>query len=198
MDAARPLVRLRWRLRGAWLWPTFVVLTLADAAIVHALPLTGDSASLVGSWLLGVVVSLVAIIALAPPLGFAVRRLRRDMPRLVARNYAGAVVTLAVTTGLLAAGLTHRHVIRVDLAALEDASARAEAYIGTHAPAEFQQDLRRLDTYEVQPPEVYRSCAANPTGTRFYCVVVKRYLPFGTSVHYDGAEPNSVLSAGTG
>jgi len=104
MDAARPLVRLRWRLRGAWLWPTFVVLTLADAVIVHALPLSGDSASLVGSWLLSVVVSLLAIIALAPPLGFAVRRLRPDMPRLVARNYAGAVTTLTVSIVLLAAG----------------------------------------------------------------------------------------------
>ena len=198
MDAARPLVRLRWRLRGAWLWPTFVVLTLADAVIVHALPLTGDSASLVGSWLLGVVVSLLAIVALAPPLGFAVRRLRPDMPRLVARNYAGAVTTLTVSIVLLAAGLAHRDVIKADLAALQDASARAEAYIGAHAPAEFQHDLLHLDTYEVQPPEVYRSCAANPSGTRFYCVVVKRYLPFGKSVHYDGSEPNAVLSQGTG
>jgi uncharacterized membrane protein len=198
MDAARPLIRLRWRLRGAWLWPTFIVLTLADAAIVHALPLAGDSASLVGSWLLCVVVTLLAIIALAPPLGFAVRRLRPDMPRLIARNYAGAVVTLTVAIGLVAAGLAHRHVIRADLAALQDASARAEAYIGAHAPAEFQHDLRRLDTYEVQPPAVYRSCAANPTGNRFYCVVVKRYLPFGNSVRYDGAEANSVLSEGTG
>ena len=198
MDAARPLVRLRWRLRGAWLWPTFVVLTLADAVIVHALPLSGDSASLVGSWLLSVVVSLLAIIALAPPLGFAVRRLRPDMPRLVARNYAGAVTTLTVSIVLLAAGLAHRDVIKADLAALQDASARAEAYIGAHAPAEFQHNLLHLDTYEVQPPEVYRSCAANPTGTRFYCVVVKRYLPFGKSVHYDGSESNSVLSQGTG
>ena len=198
MDAARPLVRLRWRLRGAWLWPTFVILTVADAVIVHALPLTGDGASFVGSWLLGVVVSLLAIVVLGPPLGFAVRRLRPDMPRLIARNYAGALITLAVTIVMLAVGLAHRDVVRADLAALQDASARAEMYIGAHAPAEFQRDLLRLDTYEVLPPEVYRSCAANPTRTRFYCVVVKRYLPFGKSVHYNGSEPNAVLSQGTG
>ena len=198
MDAARPLVRLRWRLRGAWLWPAFVVLPLADAAIVHTLPLAGDSASLVGSWLLGVVVSLLAIVALAPPLGFAVRRLRPDMPRLVARNYAGALLTLTVTFVLLAAGLAHHNVVSADLAALQDASARAEAYIGAHAPAEFQHDLRRLETYEVQPPDVYRSCAANPTGSRFYCVVVRRDRPFGKSVRYDGSESNAVLSQGTG
>jgi hypothetical protein len=198
MDAVRPLVRLRWRLRGAWLWPTFVMLTVADAVIVHTLPLAGDSASLVGSWLLGVVISLLAIVVLAPPLGSAVRRLRPDMPRLIARNYAGALITLAVTIGMLAAGLAHRDVIKADLAALQDASARAEVYIGAHAPAEFQRDLLRLDTYEIRAPEVYRSCAVNPTRTRFYCVVVKRYLPFGKSVQYGGSEPNAVLSQGAG
>ncbi len=47
MDGARlshtraRLVRLRWRRAGAWLWPSFIVLTLADAAIGHALPPAG-------------------------------------------------------------------------------------------------------------------------------------------------------------
>ncbi len=197
MDAA-PLVRLRWRLRGAWLWPSFVVLTFADAAIVHDLPLAGDSASLVGAWLLGVVLSLLGIVLLAGPLGLVVRRLRPDMPKIVARNYAGALVTLAITLALVAGGLVHRHVVNADQSALEDAVARAEAYIGAHAPAEFQHDLTRLSTYPVQEPDIYRSCATNPTGTRDYCVVVKRQLPFGRSVHYDGAESNTLLSQGTG
>jgi len=165
MDAARPLVRLRWRLRGAWLWPTFVVLTLADAVIVHALPLSGDSASLVGSWLLSVGSACWRSLRLAPPLGFAVRRLRPDMPRLVARNYAGAVTTLTVSIVLLAAGLAHRDVIKADLAALQDASAaRRRTSVPTRRPSSSNQPAppRHL---RVQPPEVYRSCAATPTGT---------------------------------
>ncbi|HEX3804749.1 MAG TPA: hypothetical protein VHV75_18135 [Solirubrobacteraceae bacterium] len=196
MDAA-PLVRLRWRLRGAWLWPSFVVLTLADGAILHDLPLAGDSASLIGAWLLGVVLSLLAIVLLAGPLGHLVRRLRPDMPKLVARNYAGALLTLAITLALVAGGLVHRHVINADRGALEDAVARAEAYIGDHAPAEFQYDLTHLNTYPAQPPDIYRTCAINPSGTRSYCVVVNRQQPFGRSVHYDGAEPNGILAEGT-
>ena len=46
------LTRLRWRLRGAWLWPSFLVLSLADATIIHAMPPAGDSATWVGGWLL--------------------------------------------------------------------------------------------------------------------------------------------------
>jgi hypothetical protein len=197
MDAA-PLVRLRWRLRGAWMWPAFVVLSFADGVIVHYLPPVGDSAALVGAWLLGVVLSLLGIVLLAGPLGRVVRRLHPDMPKIVARDYAGALVTFAITLGLLTAGLAHRHVINSDRGALEDATARAEGYIGAHAPAEFQHDLTRLSTDPVQPPDVYRSCAANPAQTRYYCVVVTRHLPFDRSVHYSGSESNSGLEQSTG
>jgi hypothetical protein len=196
MDAA-PLVRMRWRLRGAWMWPAFVVLSLADGAIVHQLPIVGDSSSLVGAWLLGVVLSLLGIVLLAAPLALIVRRLRPDMPKLVARDYAGAAVTLAITLALLAGGLIHRPVVAADRNALQDAVARAEAYIGDHAPAAFQHDLRHLDTEVMQSPEVYRSCATNAAGTRSYCVTVTRSLPFGRSVKYSGSEPNSLLFQGT-
>lgn len=191
------LVRLRWRLRGAWLWPSFVVLTLVDAAIVTELPPIGDGASFVGGWLAGIIISLLAILALSVPLAYLIRRLASGMPMLVARNYAGAVITLAVTCALLAAGLVHSRVVRADQSALADATARAEAYIGDHAPAAFQADLRSLDVYELQPPEIYRTCATAAGGTRHYCVVVNRGKPFGASVTYAGSEPNSLISQGT-
>jgi hypothetical protein len=196
MDST-PLVRLRWRLSGAWLWPSFFVLTLADAAIVHDLPLSGDTESLVGAWLLGAIFSLMAIAFLGGLLGRGVRRLRPDMPKAVARNYAGALVTFAVTLALLGGGIAHHPVIVADRAALEDAVARAAAYIGDHAPAEFQDHLRALVTYPVQEPLIYRSCVPNLAGDRQYCVVVYRNKPFGRSVHYAGSESNGLLSQGT-
>jgi hypothetical protein len=195
MDAT-PLVRLRWRLSGAWLWPSFFVLTLADAAIVHDLPLSGDAESLVGAWLLGAIFSLMGIAFLGGLLGRGVRRLRPDMPKAVARNYAGALITLAVTLALLGGGIAHHGVIVGDRAALEDAVARAAAYIGDHAPAEFQNNMRSLVTYQVQDRVVYRSCVPNLAGDRQYCVVVNRDEPFSSSVQYDGSESNSLLSQG--
>jgi hypothetical protein len=196
MDAT-PLVRLRWRLSGAWLWPSFFVLTLADAAIVHDLPLSGDTESLVGAWLLGAIFSLMAIAFLGGLLGRGVRRLRSDMPKAVARNYAGTLITLVVTLALLTGGIVHHPVVVADRAALEDAVARAAAYIGDHAPAEFQDRLRALVTYPVQEPLIYRSCVPNLAGDRQYCVVVYRNKPFGRSVQYAGSESNSLLSQGT-
>jgi hypothetical protein len=196
MDTA-PLVRMRWRLRGAWLWPSFIVLTLIDAAILKALPPAGDSISLVGGWLLGVVISLLAIILLTAPCGYVVRRLHPDMPKLVARDYGGVAIMLLITLAFLGGGLAHRHVVTADRAALADAMARAEAYIGARAPAKFQADSRSLDTYELQAPRIYRICATDATHTESYCVVVDRHKPFGRSVRYAGSEPNSLLSQGT-
>src|SRR6266516_2768198 len=45
--------RLRWRLRGAWLAPLLAVLTAADGALLHALPLAGDRTGVAGGLLLG-------------------------------------------------------------------------------------------------------------------------------------------------
>ena len=192
------LTRLRWRLRGAWLWPSFLVLSLADATIIHALPPAGDSVTWVGGWLLASVLNLLAIVLLGRAGGQVVRRLRGDMPAVVARNYAGALLTLAITLAFLAAGLVNQGTVRADRAALADAAARAEAYIGEHAPASFQADVRRLDTYVMQEPLIYRFCASDVSGSRDYCVVVNRSQPFGRSVHYSGTEPNWLLAEGSG
>ena len=196
MDAA-PLTRMRWRLRGAWLWPSFVVLTLADATMIHSLPLSGDSESWFGGWLLGSVLSLIGIVLLGNLCGRVVRRVRPDMPRVVARDYAGALITLAVSLALLAGGLIHQQVVSSDGAAMQDASSRAESYIGSHAPATFQHDLRTLSVVPVEGTAIYRICAVDVTRTRDYCVIVNEAQPFGRSVHYTGAEPNWLVAEGT-
>jgi hypothetical protein len=201
MDAA-PIIRLRWRLRGAWLWPSFVVLVLADGAIESWRPVVGDHSSPVFGALQGWIASLVGIALLSPALGWALRKVRRDMPKVVARDYAGAAICLLVTILLLVTGLIHHHVAVADQSALEDASASAEAYIGDHAPQQFQPNLHVLDTYQVQPPYIYRVCvhaavrAGTAQGPTWYCVIVDR-KPFDDSVRYAGSEPNSLLSQGT-
>jgi hypothetical protein len=197
MDGAR-MTRLRWRLHGAWMWPTFVVLTLFDGLLVHWLPLSGDHESPVSGWLIGCFLGLVCIVLGAPLLGRALRRVRPDMPRVVARDYAGTGAVLAVTLILLAAGLVHRSTINSDQRALQDAVARAQAYIGTYAPNQFRVNLGQASAYELQPPMIYRVCVPNRPATRTYCVIVHRDRPFARSVTFAGYEPNSVLSEGTG
>lgn len=198
MDGAG-LTRLHWRLRGAWMWPTLIALTLIDGLVAHWLtPLGAHVWSLPFAWLASFILNLIAVCVATPVIGWCVRRVRRDMPKVVARDYAGAGLCVLIALLMLTGGLLNRRTIVAYRAALRDAAARAEAYIGEHAPAAFMPRLADLDTYAVQPPELYRACVTTVPGTRDYCVVVDRSKPFGRSVRYAGSEPNYVLVAGTG
>jgi len=197
MDGA-PLMRLRWRLHGAWMWPTFIVLTVLDGLLIHWRPLTGETESAIAGWLLATFASLAGIALLSPVLGLLLRRLRPDMPKVVARDYAGTGVVVAVSAVLIAAGLIHHRTATLDARALEDATVRAEAYIGDRAPPEFRTNLTSANTLEIQPPRFYRTCVTNVQGTKTYCVVVDRSKSFGAGVSPAGSEPNQVLGQGTG
>jgi hypothetical protein len=191
------MLRLRWRLHGAWMWPTFIALTVADGLLIHSLPISGDRQSTIGGALLGAFLGLAGIVFVTPLLGLVLRRVRRDMPRVVARDYAGTTVVVAVTAALLGAGLVHHSTISADQHALQDAEARAVAYIGDRAPGQFRSNLGSADTYELQPPLLYRVCVANAADTTHYCVVVDRSKRFSDSVRPAGSTSNQVLSQGT-
>jgi hypothetical protein len=191
------LARARWRRRGAWLHPAFVVLAVVDAYIGYRLPVTGDSASFPGMLIAAVFLNLVAAIVITLPLSALIRRGRPDLPKVVARDRAGTCAVLLVTVGFLSLGLAHRPGIQADRRALRDALVRAVAWMGDHAPEQFRAHLDHLDTYTLEPGRVYRTCVPNRAATRTYCVVVRRGMPFAQSVKFAGYEPNSVFSQGT-
>src|SRR3954449_1600250 len=96
------LTRLRWRLRGAWMWPTFVALTVFDALLLGALPIAGESGpDFVPGLLLAGFINLVAVAMIAPLIGLVLRRRRTGLPRVVANDYAGTALVLTVTVALL-------------------------------------------------------------------------------------------------
>lgn len=192
------LARFRWRRRGAWLWPTFLLLTAADALIGHELPPAGTTQQIFAAVLLGGILNLVGVILLSWPLSLLLRRVRPDLPAVIARDYAGTFVVIAVTTLLLGVGIAHRQTIMQQRNDVLDAAARAEAWIGARAPAQFRREASRLDTYTIEPGRLYRSCATNPNGRASYCVIVKLWLPMARSVRFAGHEPNSVFATGVG
>ncbi len=190
------LVRLRWRRRGAWMWPAFVALTVADGVAGHFLPPAGDSQTVFAAVLIGGGLNLLAVLFLSRPLGAVLRRRRPDLPAIVARDYAGTAGLAAVTAVIVAIGVAHRSAVVANHRAMADAISRAQAYIGDRAPSEFRSNLAAVSVYPIQPGTVYRVCVRSSEGPRTYCVVVKRTLPFGRSVSFAGYEPNAVLSQG--
>lgn len=192
------LHRLRWRWRGAWLWPVFVATVVLDAALGHLRPAAGDSESIAGAGITGLALNLLAVLLLSRPLAALLRRARPDLPAVVARNYAGTSVVLAVTVALLAAGLVHHATVIANQNAMRDATVRAQAWIGDRAPPEFRRNVRYPNTFAIQPGSLYRTCVPGEHGIRSYCVIVKTQLPFPRSVSFDGYEPNSVFAQGVG
>ena len=190
------LARARWRFRGAWMWPAFVVLGVADGIIGHALPAGGDAQSVYGGVVIGFVVNLLCVVLLSRPVGAVLRRLRRDMPAVVARNYGGTVCLVLVTAGFTGIGLAHQASVAGDRAAMRDAVTRAAAYIGTKAPAPFRANASHTDTFTIVPRSIYRTCVPDAAGTRTYCVIVRDNLPLARSVVFDGYEPNAIFSRG--
>lgn len=196
MDGAW-LHRVRWRRRGAWLWPAFAALTVADAIVGHLLPPAGDGQTVVSAGLVALVLNLIAVILLSRPLGAAIRRARGDLPGIVARDYAGTTVVAVIAAALLTAGLLHRSTLQAQRSTMYDAVKRAQAYIGDRAPAEFRRNLQLADTFVIQQGSIYRTCVPSDDRRRTYCVIVKDKLPFPRSVSFAGYEPNAVMSLGT-
>jgi hypothetical protein len=195
MDDGR-LARLRWRRRGAWMWPAFVALTIADGIAGHLLPPAGETQTIFSAVLVGGALNLLGVLLLSWPLGAVLRRRRRDLPKLIARDYGGTVAIVAISAMLLAIGLSHRSAVLANRQAMDDAIARAQAYIGDRAPAEFRRNLASESTFAIEPGSVYRTCVRSAVRTRTYCVVVKTYLPFARSVSFAGYEPNAVFAQG--
>jgi hypothetical protein len=195
MDGAW-LARLRWRQRGAWLWPTFVAATAFDGVMGHALPQVGESQSVAAGLIMALVLNVLAVLLLSRPLGAALRRRRSDLPVLVARNYGGVGAVIAVAAVLLGVGLLHRPTVLAHQRALQDAITRAQAFIGDRAPAQFRENVTHPDTFTIQPGSIYRTCVPSVDGTRTYCVIVKPQLPFASSVTFAGYESNATFAQG--
>jgi hypothetical protein len=203
MDGARlshtraRLVRLRWRRAGAWLWPAFIAFTLADAVIGHSLPPAGSGESLTAAGLLGLVLNLLGVLLLSRPIAWGLRRVRRDLPGVVARDYGGTLVVLALTATIVLLGILHRPAMAASQRDRQDAIARAQSWIGDRAPDEFRRDLQVVSLLTIQAGTIYRACVPNLQNTKNYCVIVDRSKPLDQSVRFSGYEPNATLASGT-
>ena len=174
--------RLRWRLRGAWQWPAFVVLTAVDGVLLAVLPFTGDGSTLVAGILIAGFMNLFAVAVLAPVGGRALRRRRPDLPRLIARDYAGTAALIAVAALLFAGGLAHRPAVAGERDDERAAVAGVREYVLGHAPA-YRGGLAAIDARLLEP-DLYRACV--PGRGDWLCLFVSTgQTPAGVTVDPD-------------
>jgi hypothetical protein len=148
--------RLRWRMRGAWQWPAFGALTVVDAVLVARLPFHGDGPDAIGALLLAGFLNLIVVAVAAPLAGMLVRRRRPDLPRMIARDYAGTALLFVATAGLVAGGLVHRRALVEEHADRAAALKAVHGYVLSQAPR-FRAGLPAPDV-EREEPELYRVC----------------------------------------
>jgi hypothetical protein len=165
------LTRLRWRMRGAWLWPAFFGLTLVDGILIELLPPYGwTPPGLVGGLLLAGFANLLLLAAVAPLAGHLLRRRRQDLPRLIAFDYAGTALFCALAVTLLVAGVLHRPAVAAREDDADAMSAAIRAYVAAHAP-EWADGLDAVAVREYAP-EVFRACVPGVDPTKALCLIV--------------------------
>ena len=186
--------RLRWRLRGAMLWPAFALAIVVDAVLLHVLPIAGEGRpGPVASVLLATFFNLVTVAVGAPLAGRWLRRRRPQTPKVVADDQAGTVLVGLVAVALLVLGLVHRPALQD---ADRDRVAQAEAvraYVAHRAPAEYRANIDRADTAR-QGPDLWRTCVPGRDPQRALCLFVTTdQSPPGITVDRD-QRPNSSVS----
>ncbi|HWH11081.1 MAG TPA: hypothetical protein VG165_08130 [Solirubrobacteraceae bacterium] len=165
------LTRLRWRRRGAWLWPSFVAAVVGDGILMHTLPISGDRTQLVGALLLAGVLNLLVVAGLAPLVGIPVRRARPDLPVVVARDYAARALIVALSGLIALLGIGNRGAADAQRRAFEQQALAARRYVLTQAPVAYQRRLGLADT-AVLDRNLFRTCVPGGTRGPWLCVFV--------------------------
>jgi hypothetical protein len=164
--------RLRWRLRGAMLWPVFVAAVVIEAVLLDRLPVSGDSGpGLFAALLLAGFANLFLVAVAAPLAGRWLRRRRPGMPPVIATDRAGAVLVAAGAALVVVLGVAHHPSVRAAHADLDAQADSARRFFISQAPREFQSNVQHLNTIK-QGDDLYRTCVAGHDPHRAFCVFV--------------------------
>jgi len=186
--------RLRWRLRGATMWPAFLLAVVVDAVLLRELPIAGDTApDVFAAVLLAFFFNLIVVAVGAPLAGRYVRRRRPGLPKVVADDRAGTALIGLVAVAVLAVGLAHHPAVEARARAFDLQAAIARAFALDRAPVRFRGNVGRMDTWK-QGPHLYRTCVPGPDARRSFCMFVDTGHDPPVVIADRDQSPNSVLA----
>lgn len=162
---------MRWRLRGALLWPAFVVVTLLEVGLLRWLPIAGEGSGFFGGLLLAGWLNIIAVAVLGGIGGIVLRRVRGDLPKVVADNYAGLGALGVVAAALVVAGLVHRPELARDRAAFAEQSRAVRLWVEGNGDDYARTHVDAADSVMIDT-DLYRTCVPGPTSRRRLCLIV--------------------------
>jgi hypothetical protein len=171
--------RMRWRLRGAWMWPSFIVLTLLDGLLLHLLPPVREGIEIIPGILLATFGNLILIGAVGPWLARRMWKRREAAepgapPKAqleVLSDRIGTGLLVASVFGILAAGLAARPLIVVETDQRERGAKALEDFVNVHGSAELRRNLEASDTARLADG-YYRSCIPHDDRRRWSCYFI--------------------------
>jgi len=191
--------RMRWRLRGAWMWPSFIAITLLDGLLLHELPPVRTGVEIIPGILLATFGNLVLIGAVAPWLA---RRLWKRRPAAdpgappraqfeVLSDRIGTGLLVASVFGVLAAGLAARPTVVSETESTEENARAVREYILRSGDEELVRNLETANTIRLADG-YFRTCVARDDRERNFCLFVDTNEDPTSIVRDRSAEPNSV------
>ena len=189
--------RMRWRLRGAWMWPTFVAATLLDAILLHRLSPVREGIDPIPALLIATFSNLILIGAVAPWLA---RRIWKHRPAAepgapakaqleVLSDRMGTALLVAGVFGALAAGLANRPVIVVETDQRERGAKLLEDFVEAHGSAELRRNLEASDTRRYADG-YYRSCIPHDDRRHWSCYFIDARKKPATLIEDPSQLPN--------
>ena len=172
--------RLQWRLRGAWMWPAYAVLTLLDAVILHELPPIRTGVDFIPALIVSSFTNLFLMGAVAPWLGKRLAQREREsdgngVPLAVRveilKDRSAAALLGMATLGVLAAGLATRPLIVSETKDTERNAELVREHVIADAPHEIQRNVDTANTVRLEEG-YFRTCINYDDRTRAYCVFV--------------------------
>jgi hypothetical protein len=169
------VARARWRLRGAMLWPAFVVFTLVDGFVLYRLsPVGFEFKDPIAPIILATFGNLFLVAVAAPLL---TRRLaaRREavttVDREVLQDRVGTALLALGLAGVIAAGLGNRRVVVSETEATERNAQALSAYVAHSGNEELIRNRETANTRRLSEG-YFRTCVARDDRRRAFCFYI--------------------------
>jgi hypothetical protein len=189
--------RMRWRLRGAWMWPSFIAITLFDGFLMHELPPVREGVEVIPGILIATFGNLVLIGAVAPWLA---RRLWKRRPAAdpgappkaqleVLSDRVGTGLLVASVFAVLAAGLAARPTVIAETDERERAARELLRFVSAHGSDELRRNVEASETARLAEA-YFRTCIPDDERREWTCFFLDATGPDTKVIRDPSRQPN--------